>query len=181
MTTIDLLLSLGDKIADVLMVLLKKRGNKQEKQKAEQLLVEYDTLKSVYTQISALLRNYNGAVEGMVAMGNPQEAFEFCTSEEYQRVRRLLDNLVQNQVSEQRLDCLEVLSVGLTRQTMEDLSMGSARVVTQLQAEAYTIEKWTTTYWTGGRVRQDVVNCYQLIQENGRWRVASSQVFIKAE
>lgn len=180
MTTIDLLLSLGGKIADALVISLRKRGNKKEKQEAEKLIAEYNTLKTAHAQISVLLRNYNAAVEGMVVRGNPQRAFEFCTPEEYQWVRRLFDQLDQNQVSEQRLERLEVLSVGLTRQTIEELTMGSAGIVTQLRAEAYTVEKWTTTYWTGGRVTQDVVNCYQLFRESGRWRVASSQVFIRA-
>lgn len=179
MTTIDLLLSLGGKIADALVISLRKRGNKKEKQEAEKLIAEYNTLKTAHAQISALLLNYNDAVEGMVVRGNPQRAFEFCTSEEYQRVRRLFDEMVQNQVSEQRLERLEVLSVGLTRQTMEELSMGSAGIVTQLRAEAYTVEKWTTTHWTGARVKEDVVNCYQLIRLNGRWRVASNQVFTR--
>jgi hypothetical protein len=181
MTTIDLLLSLGDKIAGILtLLLMNRRFSKEEEREARELVQQYDQIRETSLQLQLLIQQYNQAVETMLTEGGPQEVFPVCTYRGYQQVQRLFDSLVQYGTGHQRLEQMKVLSVVLTTHTVEELELGSTNEAARQSAEVYTREKWTAFYRTGVSSEQEVVNCYRLIRLNGDWKIDASEAFTRA-
>jgi hypothetical protein len=179
MNTIDLLLILGGKIADVLSILLNRRMSNQEKRQAQELLQRYEQIKQAHEHIRDVIRQYNSALERMLAQGATQDVFPFCTYQTYQEVEQLHQLLVRNQVSYQSLEALEILSIDLTTQTVEELQIGSVNAKTHRRAKAYTHERWLSVYQNGANLTQDVINCYQMVWRQGAWKIAGNEVYVK--
>lgn len=179
MNTIDLLLTLGSKIADILSLMLNRRMSNQEKQQAQELLQRYEHIKRAHEQIQEIIRQYNDALERMLAQGAPQDVFPFCTYQTYQEVEKLHQLLVRNQVSYQKLEALEILSIDLTTQTVEDLQLDSVNAKKNRRAKAYTHERWLNIYRNGTKLTQNVINCYQLVWRQGAWKIAGNDVYAK--
>jgi len=78
-TTVDLLLTLGSKLADVLILVLNKRLNKKDKQDAQQLVDQYNQLKQAHLQISAVVKAYNESISKALVTGNLQSLYQLCT------------------------------------------------------------------------------------------------------
>jgi len=175
--TVDLLLVLGGKIADVLTLLLSKRTSNEDKQQARDLVQQYNQVKEAHVQLRSIIRQYNEAIEKMLARRTPQELFPLCTYQAYQEAEQLYNSLMANQISYQRLDRLEVLSISLTTATVESLRFWSTDSVAQRNAQAYTWETWITIYQNRSRQEQEVVNCYYLIWSQGSWKIQGSEVF----
>ena len=73
--TVDLLLSLGSKIADILMLLLNKRVSKSDREEAQRLVEQYDQLKQAHLQITSIIEQYNQGIVKALATGNLQDLY----------------------------------------------------------------------------------------------------------
>jgi hypothetical protein len=178
-TTIDLLISLGIKIADIMPLLLNKKASPEEKQQAQELVEQCNQIKETHLQLQAVVQQYNQAMERMLVKGGPQELFPFCTYEEYQRVEQQYNSCIQHQINYQKLDGLEILSIDLTIQTLEEFRLDAVKKASYQRANVYTRERWINLYQNGARLEQDVINCYKLVRSNKGWKIADSEIFAK--
>ncbi|MBN1889178.1 MAG: hypothetical protein JW850_14390 [Thermoflexales bacterium] len=180
MNTLDLLLVLGGQVADILKMLLSRKITKDEQEQVQALVQQYNQVKEAHLQIQSLVQQYNqGFVRG-ITIGDMGELFPFCTHEGYQQAEQLYDDLVQNQVVSQTLLKLDILSVSLITQTVEEVSFASVNVANYQQAKAYTYEIWATAYQNGTRVEHDTINCYQLVRIDNTWKMDDSEAYVKA-
>jgi hypothetical protein len=177
MSTVDLLLVLSGKLADVLSLLLEKRFNRAARQEAENLIREYRELQKTHAQISNVISKYNAAVESMLVRGSPHEVFPFCTSRGTKQVEHLFRSLVSNAVSYEHLNELEVLSVNLVTEKIEERKLGKKSLQSKHMARAYTRENWTTIFKNGDKTSQDVANCYSFLLRNNHWRIDNNETF----
>jgi hypothetical protein len=178
-TTIDLLLTLGSQVANITTTLLNKNVSKKERQKAENLLQQYNQISEAHGQIQALIQQYNQGIVRMMANGGMQELFPLCTHQGYQKVEQLYQSLLHYQISNQLLEFLDVLSVSLMTQESRIIRFNSMDIFSYQKAAAYTREKWTTYYATGQTSSEEVINLYQLVWSNDGWKMDGNQVFRK--
>jgi hypothetical protein len=180
LTTIDLVLALGTKLAEILTIVLKKRATQEEKVQAQQLVQQYDWLKRTHLQIGSILRDYNEGLARGYARGDIEEAFPLCTYHGYKEAGERFAAHVRSQTSQQLLEHFELLSVSLTVETVQDLALTMSNKVSQQRAEAYVREKWLTVLGTGARVAQDVVCCYRLLLVGNQWKIDVCEVFVRS-
>ena len=178
-TSIDLLLALGGKIADILALLLQKKLAKEEKEQVELLLQEYNQIKEAHRQIKSVLLAYNqGLAQAVTRQSDLQKLFPICTYKQFQRIQLLHRQYTQSQITAQVLEGFNLLSINLITVTERRQNALEADVTTGNRAEAYAYEQWVNVYQTGQRQEQRVVNYYSLARED-TWKVDKSVVFVQ--
>lgn len=180
MTTVDLLLTLGGKLADVLVTSLNRRGSKEDKKELSDLVQEYTQVKKTYLEIQTLLHSYNQAIAQSFVKGSIQEIFHLCSYQAYLTAEQNYLAFQQHQVTHTILDSFKLLSVSVTTRTEKRDDLGWTGTTHYQEAEAYTREKWITFYRNGAQTKDDVINHYFLVREHESWKVDSSLVFVKA-
>lgn len=179
--TVDLLLSLGNKLSDVLLLLLNKRLDQTQKAEAQQLIDQYKRLQECYQQLRMVVEQYNHAIENIFTAGNLEAIYPFCTYEQYQNITRFYYTAQEHQISYQKLDILEILSVDLTTQVTETENSFTSSVVNTQYATVYARESWVTFYQNGSQNKQSVVNVYHLRYVEDAWKVANLEVFVPSK
>ena len=178
MMTVDLLLTLGGQVAGILNRLLDKNSSKPERQQIEEIIQQYTQIKTMHKQIELLLQKYNQGIQELMA-GRKESLFPLCTYQGYQHIEKLYSELLNNQINVQRMGEFKILSVTLLEQKLEEVDFISSNLSNSSRSEVYTYERWTTHFTTGQHRTDDVVNFYQLLKENGDWKVDDNRVFIR--
>lgn len=180
MTTIDLLISLGEKLADVLVILLKKRISKKEKEEAEKLIRQYNQLRESHLDISSVLHQYNQGIVRAISTHQLQDLFPICTHRGYQRIERLYNNYLKGGINQLILDKLDVLSINITTYEVKEMKFVSSDESSYQRAQAFTREVWISSYSDNTRNTQDVINKYWLILEGNTWKIEGADVYVKS-
>lgn len=178
-STVDELLKLGGKIADVVTVLLNRKATLEEQKQAQAAVQQFNQLKRTYLEIKTLVEEYNRRLGQAILQGGVHALFSLCTHQGFKEVEQLYAGSVQYQVSHQELVAFDLLSVKLITQTWTEESPVSAKVMSQQWAEAYTYEKWITVYQTGAKSEQEVINRYQILRQDESWKIHHNEVFSK--
>lgn len=180
MTTIDLLVSLGGKIADILIIVLKKRVSKREREEAKNLVKQYNQLRDSHVKIASVLHRYNQAIVRAIATHQLQDLFPICTHRGYQRIERLYNNYLELGINQLLLDELEVLSINITTYEVKEMGYVSSDESSYQRAQAFTREVWITAYSNGTRNTRDVINKYWLMLEDDAWKIETADVYVKS-
>jgi hypothetical protein len=176
LTTVDLLLTLGTKISDVVVLLLKGKANKQEQEEVQQLLKQYNQIKDSHLQVTYALNAYNTAVANSIVSRNLADLFQVCTHRGYEHAEQLHKYYIERQTN-LRLEKIEILSVNLYTYSVEEMKFDVVTQNKNQRAQTYTLEKWTSIDSTGGRDTTEVINRYWLLLENEKWKVDNVEVF----
>jgi len=181
MSTIDILLSLGGKIADVLMLFIKKGAGKQEKETAETLIKQYNQLKENQEQIEDTVKNYNQGIIQAITSRSVEPLFHLCTPQGYEHVKQLYSQYLGQGIRSLVLEDFEILSVNLLTHKVETQKAGSLSEISDHHAHVYSRGKWISIYSKGPRDTSDVINRYLLILENGNWKIDSAEVYTRSD
>lgn len=182
MTTIDLLLTLGAKIAELLVTVMSQRGAAEgDKTEASRLVQEYKQLQQMYRSLQTLVQRYNQCFERVRVPGAFQELYRLCTPEHYARLYQEYQPVLTNQARPfTTLSHMQILSVSIETHTSHAWTFASGNPASHQHAMVYTRERWMHHHDGGQRKEQDVINCYQLTAADGTWRVSGNEVFTKA-
>lgn len=181
MTSIDLLLMLGGKIADVLLSLLGKKATDKEKENAKNLIQQYQELNEAHTKISSVLQRYNHGLVHAVATRSLQELAILCTQNGFEHVESLYHSYVKQGISPSSLEQLEVLSINLANHKVQEVKFSSSNETTHQSAQAYTSETWVSHESdSSSRFSENVINRYWLLLEDSMWKIDKVEVFVKS-
>lgn len=181
MNSIDLLLSIGDKLTDLLLLLFKKRMSKSEKDGAKKLIEQYEGLKKNHLAISSVLHRYNRGLSDAIHTRSLKNVFDVCTHQVYQRAVMQNDGYIQHGVVQMRLDKLEILAVNIITHIVKEANFSSVEDAYYERAIAYTEELWHYYFSDGSYDIHDVINRYSLVLENGGWKIENSDVYVKSK
>lgn len=181
MNTIDLLLGIGDKLTELLLLLFKKRMSKSEKEDAKNLIEQYEKLKNAHGEISSVLHRYNRGLSNAIHTRSLKDVFDVCTHQVYQKTVRQNDGYIQHGVIQMRLDKLEVLTINIKTHTVKATNFSSVVDMHYERSVAYTEELWLSYFSDGSYDVHDVINRYNLILEKDGWKIESSDVYVKAK
>ncbi len=178
-STVDELLKLGGKIADIVTILLTRKASKEEQKQVQLAVEEFNRLKQIHLQIRTLLEEYNKGLGRATLNGGVQALFPLCTHHGFKRTERIYAANTKGQVSYEELTEFELLSVKLVSETRHETSLMSTKAADLQWAEACTSEKWIVAYQTGAKCAVEAINRYQLVWQEEGWKVNSSEVFSK--
>jgi len=180
LSTVDELIRLGSKIADIVTVLLSRKATQEEQKQAQAAVQQFNQLKRAHLEIKTLLEEYNRIFgQAILTQGGVQALFSLCTHQGFKEAEQLYVANMQYQVSHQELVAFELLSVKLVTQISTEVSSSSTKEVHQQWAEVYTYEKWITVYQTGRKAGQEMVDRYQIIWQDGSWKIHHGEFFGK--
>ncbi|RRR70709.1 MAG: hypothetical protein EI684_12780 [Candidatus Viridilinea halotolerans] len=173
MSTLDLLLELGGKLADLTNTLTKRRPSKAEEQQLVQVSSQYKELLNQYVILQNIIQVYNAS------LGNSdmRAIYNVCTHEFYNRAAEYIRNMANHQVIKMDLKHIQFISLNLTRNTKEVIRFSNVEANIETQAEVYAHEKWILFYSNGAQEPSYAINKYILIWSEGGWKLANSQVF----
>ena|GEM_PF-2939074 len=178
-STVDELLKLGGKIADIVTIILNRRATTEEQKQTRAIVEQFNQIRRTHLDIRTLVEEYNRKIGQAFLQGNVQALFPLCTHQGFKEIEQLYAANTQSEIVYQELVAFDLLSVKLMTQMWTETSPVSAQVISQQWAEAYTCEKWMTVYQTGAKRLQEVVNRYQIARQDETWKVHHSEVFTK--
>jgi hypothetical protein len=176
-STVDELLRLGGKIADLVTILLSRKASKEEQKQLQATLEQFNDIRQTHAQFDALLREYNTKLGQAPLQNGVQLLFPLCTHRGFKEAEQIYAAMQQQQVSYQELVDFVLLSVKLFDQSVKVTGLASTVVTDQRWADAYTYERWITAYQTGDKRELEVVNLYQVVWQDDSWKVNTSRVF----
>ena len=109
------------------------------------------------TAIQQLIQHANDEQVQAIASKDPSGMADTATSDHFQQMQQINQELLDNGVSQIQLTKLEWGPVAVT---------GSS-------ASATTYETWTTTYADGTSETSRDTNQYSLVQDNGNWKISA--------
>ncbi len=180
-STVDELLKVGSKIAEIVTILLNRRATQEEQKRAQSALEEFNQLKEVHELIANLLQDYNTKLAQAWIHNGVGALFPICTHRGFKRVEWLYALMRRAQISHQALVSFELLTLNLITEFSKDANLISSRVKNQQHVVAFTAEKWLTLYETQAQVEQEVINRYYIVWDEERWKIDSSDVFEMSE
>lgn len=178
-STVDELLKLGGKIADIVTIILNRRATAEEQKQTRAIVDQFNQIKRTHLDIRTLVEEYNRKIGQAFLQGNVQALFSLCTHQGFKEIEQWYVANIQSEIVYQEVVAFDLLSVKLMTQTRTETSPVSAQMISQQWAEAYSCERWMTVYQTGAKQLQEVVNRYQIARQDEIWKIHHCEVFTK--
>lgn len=176
-STIDELLKVGGKIAEIVTILLNRKATQEEQKRAQSALEEFNQLKELHELIADLLQDYNTKLSQAWIHNGVGALFPICTHGGFKRVERLYTLMRRGQISHQELVSFELLTLNLITESSKGANLISSHVKNHQFVVAFTLEKWLTLYETQSQVEQEVINRYYIVWDKERWKIDFNNVF----
>lgn len=144
MSTVDELLKLGGKIADIVTIILNRKLTQEEQKQTRTLIEQFNQISQTHSHIKSLVDEYNRRIGQAFLQGSIQLLFPLCTYQGFKEIEKWYITNIQSDVSYQELLALDLLTIKLMTQTSSETDLVSAKMISQRWAEAYTYEKWVT-------------------------------------
>ncbi|RRR70710.1 MAG: hypothetical protein EI684_12785 [Candidatus Viridilinea halotolerans] len=174
MSTLDLLLELGGKLADLTNTLTQRRLSKEEQQLV-QFSAEYKDLMNVYGDVQRIIQFYNVSL----ANCNMQNLHNICDHYTCKRAEEHIRNLHYQNIVKEDLGEIRFISISLTKDNKEIIRFFGTEVHTGTKVEVYTQETWHIFCNDGSSKSEYPLNRYILALSDSGWKVTDSQVFTR--
>lgn len=166
--TIDLLINLGDKMADMLSE-EEKRGAAGSP--AEQVIEQYARARTVYSEISTLVQLFNQRVAENFDQSSAEPLRDLLTAGAYTRIENNFREWRKAGIRTLKLDRYELLAVRQP-EAIGDEIVGR-------QAQAYTLEMWIFGREDGSSQKEESFNQYNLDRAETGWLIRQVEFYTK--